>query len=59
MRWRHTLPLPPPPLQLYVAAAPFAPHCGYGSRLLDAAADQLDFWRELAAIAWYAAKGWL
>jgi hypothetical protein len=45
--------------QLYVAAAPFAGHCGYGFWLLDVAADQLDFWRELAAIAWYAMRGWL
>lgn len=46
-------------LQLYVAEAPFAGHHGYGSALLDCAMDQLDFWRELAAIAWYWVRGYL
>ncbi|KAF8067143.1 hypothetical protein HT031_002190 [Scenedesmus sp. PABB004] len=44
---------------LCVAAAPVARHAGYGHAALDAAADQLDFWRELAALAWYGARGWL
>jgi len=44
--------------RLYVAAAPFAGHRGYGA-VLDAAADQFDFWRELAALAWYWLRGWL
>lgn len=46
-------------MQLYVAAAPFAGHHGYGHWLLDAAMDQVDFWRELAAVAWYGMRGWL
>jgi uncharacterized SAM-binding protein YcdF (DUF218 family) len=45
--------------RLYVAPAPFAPHHGYGHAWLDAAADQADFWRELAALAYYWARGWL
>ncbi|KAI8473414.1 MAG: DUF218 domain-containing protein [Monoraphidium minutum] len=44
---------------LYVAAAPFAGHAGYWPPALDAAADQLDFWRELTALAYYWARGWL
>jgi hypothetical protein len=43
---------------LYVADAPFAGHAGYGPAL-DALADQWDFWRELAALAWYWARGYL
>lgn len=46
-------------LQVYVAPAPFAPHCGWGHPALDAAMDQLDFWRELAALAYYWLRGWL
>eukprot|EP00879_Flechtneria_rotunda_P015661 GHRR01016383.1.p1 GENE.GHRR01016383.1~~GHRR01016383.1.p1 ORF type:complete len:250 (+),score=61.10 GHRR01016383.1:329-1078(+) len=46
-------------VQFYVAKAPFAGHCGYGHWLIDSAMDQWDFWRELGAIAYYAARGWL
>lgn len=45
--------------ELFVAAAPFAGHHGYGCAALDAAADAWDFARELAALAWYALRGWL
>ena len=44
---------------MYVAATPFAGHHGYGSPALDALADQADFWRELAALGLYWARGWL
>lgn len=44
--------------ELYVADAPFAGHRGYGP-VLDALADQWDFWRELAALVYYWARGWL
>jgi hypothetical protein len=46
-------------LQLYTAHAPFAGHHGYGHWLLDGLMDQLDFWRELAALGWYGLRGWL
>lgn len=44
--------------QLYVAGTPFTGHSDYGAAL-DAAADQWDWWREVAALCWYAARGWL
>jgi hypothetical protein len=46
-------------LQLYTAKAPFAGHHGYGHWLLDGVMDQIDFWRELAALGWYGLRGWL
>jgi hypothetical protein len=46
-------------LQLYTAQAPFAGHCGYGHWWLDAFMDQVDFWRELAALGYYGLRGWL
>ncbi|KAF6251770.1 DUF218 domain-containing protein [Scenedesmus sp. NREL 46B-D3] len=46
-------------LQVYVAAAPFAGHCGYGHWLLDAAMDQVDFWRDVVALGYYGLRGWL
>lgn len=48
-----------PCLQLYMAAAPFSGHCGYGHWLLDAAMDQVDFWRDVGAIGYYHLRGWL
>lgn len=47
------------PSQLYTAKAPFAGHCGYGHKVLDVIADQVDFWREVAALGWYGLRGWL
>lgn len=46
-------------IQLYTAKAPFAGHCGYGHWLLDGLMDQVDFWRELAALGYYGVRGWL
>jgi hypothetical protein len=46
-------------LQVYVARAPCAPHQGYGHWLADAWLDYWDFFRELAATAYYYARGWL
>ncbi|WIA12582.1 hypothetical protein OEZ85_006239 [Tetradesmus obliquus] len=46
-------------VQLYVAAAPFAGHCGYGHWLLDAAMDQVDFWRDVGALGYYRLRSWL
>lgn len=43
----------------FVAPAPCAGHAGYGPALLDAAADQWDWWREVAAVAYYWVRGWL
>lgn len=48
-----------PSMQVFVAQAPFAPHCGWGSRQLDAWLDLYDFLRELAAIVYYWARGWI
>lgn len=47
----------PGSLQLYVADAPFAGHHGYG--VLDPLVDQVDFWRELGALALYKVRGYL
>jgi hypothetical protein len=46
-------------VQVYVAHSPFAPHTGYGPALVNTLVDQYDFYRELAAVALYAVKGWL
>lgn len=50
---------PGPSYKLYVAAAPFAGHRGYGCGVLDLLADYWDFFREIAAISWYGLRGWL
>jgi hypothetical protein len=46
-------------VQLYVAHSPFAPHSGYGPWLPNTLVDQWDWYREVAALALYAVKGWL
>lgn len=49
-----------PALRLYVAAAPFDGHRGYPfPPLVDSLADLWDFAREVAAVCWYWARGWL
>ena len=52
-------PLAPSSPQVYMAPAPYAPHTGYGSAVLDRLVDWVDLVREAAAIAWYKYKGYI
>mmetsp|Transcript_6179 Transcript_6179/g.13450 ORF Transcript_6179/g.13450 Transcript_6179/m.13450 type:complete len:123 (+) Transcript_6179:1583-1951(+) len=47
------------PLPVHVAALPFVQHRGYGNAWIDQAIDIWDFVRELLAIAYYKAKGFI
>jgi uncharacterized SAM-binding protein YcdF (DUF218 family) len=46
--------------RVYVAEVPFTGHRGWGGGpLLNHAIDQLDFWREIAALVYYWLKGYI